>query len=249
MSKKIASGADAIVLDVKTGSGAFMKKLEQSIELAETMVAIGNKLGRQTLAVISDMNQPLGLAVGNALEVKEAIDVLHGKGPEDVRELCLTLGSHMVQLAGKASSAEEAREQLKEAIRSGKALKTLKTFIEAQGGDPAVADDPNKLPTAKHISEVIAEQPGFVSEIVADKIGTAAMLLGAGRATKDADIDLAVGIVLAKKIGERVEEGEVLARLHSNRTDVAEVMNVVKQAYSITNKPVKAPALLYEVIR
>jgi pyrimidine-nucleoside phosphorylase len=248
MSKKIASGADAIVLDVKTGSGAFMKELDQSKELAKAMVEIGNSLGRNTMAIISDMNQPLGLSVGNALEVKEAIDMLRGEGPEDLRELCLTLGSHMVYLAKEASSVEEARQKLEDVIASGKALETLKTFIEAQNGDASIVDQPEKLPKAKHLIEVKANQKGSVSAIVADKIGTAAMLLGAGRATKESEIDLAVGLVLNKKIGDKVEAGESIVTLHSNREDVQNVIDMVINAYTITNEDVEQPTLIYDEI-
>ncbi|ADC51004.1 pyrimidine-nucleoside phosphorylase [Alkalihalophilus pseudofirmus OF4] len=248
MSKKIASGADAIVLDVKTGSGAFMKELDQSKELAKAMVEIGNSLGRNTMAIISDMNQPLGLTVGNALEVKEAIDMLRGEGPEDLRELCLTLGSQMVYLANQASSVQEARQKLEEVISSGKALETLKTFIEAQNGDPSIVDDPEKLPKAKHLIEVKAKQSGSVSAIVADKIGTAAMLLGAGRATKESEIDLAVGLVLNKKIGDKVEAGDSIVTLHSNNEDVQNVIDMVLNAYSITSDNVEKPTLIYDEI-
>ncbi|MED1601377.1 pyrimidine-nucleoside phosphorylase [Alkalihalophilus marmarensis] len=248
MSKKIASGADAIVLDVKTGSGAFMKELDQSKELAKAMVEIGNSLGRNTMAIISDMNQPLGLTVGNALEVKEAIDMLRGEGPEDLRELCLTLGSQMVYLANQASSVQEARQKLEEVISSGKALETLKTFIEAQNGDPSIVDDPEKLPKAKHLIEVKAKESGSVSAIVADKIGTAAMLLGAGRATKESEIDLAVGLVLNKKIGDKVEAGDSIVTLHSNNEDVQNVIDMVLNAYSITSDNVEKPTLIYDEI-
>ncbi|MED4083081.1 pyrimidine-nucleoside phosphorylase [Halalkalibacterium halodurans] len=248
MSKKIASGANAIVLDVKTGSGAFMKELEQSKELAEAMVEIGNNLGRQTMAVISDMNQPLGWAVGNALEVKEAIDMLRGEGPDDLRELCLTLGSHMVFLAKQATSVADARQKLEEAISSGKALDTLKTFISAQNGDPSVVDNPQLLPTAQFQIEVKAEENGHVASIVADRIGTAAMVLGAGRATKVSDIDLSVGIVLKKKMGESVQAGETLAILHANKEDVQEVIDRVIKAYHISPDPVAKPTLIYEEI-
>ncbi|OLS36041.1 pyrimidine-nucleoside phosphorylase [Alkalihalophilus pseudofirmus] len=248
MSKKIASGADAIVLDVKTGSGAFMKELDQSKELAKAMVEIGNSLGRNTMAIISDMNQPLGLTVGNALEVKEAIDMLRGEGPEDLRELCLTLGSQMVYLADQASSVQEARQKLEEVISSGKALETLKTFIEAQNGDPSIVDDPEKLPKAKHLIEVKAKESGSVSAIVADKIGTAAMLLGAGRATKESEIDLAVGLVLNKKIGDKVEAGDSIVTLHSNNEDVQNVIEMVLNAYSITSDNVEKPTLIYDEI-
>ncbi|ARK29495.1 pyrimidine-nucleoside phosphorylase [Halalkalibacter krulwichiae] len=248
MSKKIASGADAIVLDVKTGSGAFMKKLEHSKELAESMVAIGKNLGRDTMAIISDMNQPLGRTIGNALEVKEAMEMLRGEGPDDLKELCLTLGSQMVYLAKKASSIEEARIKLEEVIGNGRALETLKTFIEAQNGDPSIVDDPTKLPTAQHIIEVEAKESGMIAEIIADKIGTAAMLLGAGRATKESTIDLAVGIVLNKKIGDHVEIGDSLVTIHANSEDVSEVIDIVVGAYSIANQKVAKPTLIYDVI-
>lgn len=248
MSKKIASGADAIVLDVKTGSGAFMKELDQSKELAEAMVAIGKNLGRDTMAVISDMNQPLGRTIGNALEVKEAIETLRGEGPDDLLELCLTLGSHMVYLAKKATSVEEAKGKLEEVIANGRALETLKTFIEAQGGDASIVDDPSKLPTAKLFIEVKADKAGTVSAIIADKIGTAAMLLGAGRATKDSEIDLAVGIVLNKKIGDRVEAGDSLATLHANREDVQSVIDMVLAAYTVADGEIIKPTLIYQEI-
>ncbi|HYK72721.1 MAG TPA: pyrimidine-nucleoside phosphorylase, partial [Pseudoneobacillus sp.] len=208
MSKKIAAGADAIVLDVKTGAGAFMKTLEDSRELARAMVRIGNNVERRTMAIISDMSQPLGFAIGNSLEVKEAIDTLRGEGPEDLKELCLVLGSQMVYLAKKANSLEEARQLLENAIKDGSALEKLKVFLSSQGGDASVVDDPSKLPQAKYVFELEAKEDGYVKEIVADEIGTAAMLLGAGRATKESTIDLAVGLVLRKKIGDQVKKGE-----------------------------------------
>lgn len=249
MSKKIASGAKAIVLDVKTGSGAFMKELEKSRELAEAMVEIGNQLGRKTMAVISDMNQPLGYAVGNALEVQEAIDMLKGGGPDDLRELCLVLGSQMVYLANKAESLAEAREMLEEAIASGKALETLKTFIAAQSGDASVIDEPTKLPQARWQIKVTAPNVGYVKSIVADRIGTAAMILGAGRATKDSPIDLAVGVVLQKKIGDYVEQGETIAVIHSNREQVEDVIAMMKEAYSFTTERTEAPPLIYGEVK
>ena len=198
MSKKIAAGADAIVLDVKTGAGAFMKTPEDSEKLAKAMVRIGNNVGRQTMAVISDMSQPLGLAIGNSLEVKEAIDTLKGEGPEDLNELVLTLGSQMVVLAKKAETLDEAREKLIEVMKNGKALEKFKEFLENQGGDGSIVDQPEKLPQAPYQIEVPAKESGVIAEIVADEIGVAAMILGAGRATKD-DIDLSVGIMLNKK--------------------------------------------------
>ncbi|WP_035667090.1 pyrimidine-nucleoside phosphorylase [Halalkalibacter akibai] len=248
MSKKIASGADAIVLDVKTGSGAFMKELDQSKQLAEAMVEIGKNLGRETMAIISDMNQPLGRAIGNALEVKEAIQMLRGEGPEDLKELCLTLGSQMVFLAKQAISIEEARSKLEAVIANGEALEVLKTFITSQNGDASIVDNPDRLPSAKYLIEVTANETGTVSTIVADKIGTAAMLLGAGRATKDSTIDLAVGIVLNKKIGDSVKKGESLATLHSNSQEAQQVVEMVLAAYSISDQVVMKPTLIYEEI-
>lgn len=248
MSKKIAAGADAIVLDVKTGAGAFMKDLEDSKELAKAMVDIGNLVGRRTMAVISDMSQPLGYAIGNALEVKEAIDTLSGKGPKDLEELCLTLGSYMVLLAEKANTLDDARSMLVEVMNNGEALKTLKNFLEAQGGDGSVVDHPDTLPQARFIVELEAEQEGYVSEIIADSVGTAAMLLGAGRATKESQIDLAVGLILNKKIGDFVKKGESLVTIHSNQENVDDVMNKLYSSISISGSEVKAPKLIYATV-
>ncbi|WP_139364870.1 pyrimidine-nucleoside phosphorylase [Sutcliffiella halmapala] len=248
MSKKIAAGADAIVLDVKTGAGAFMKDLDEAKKLAKAMVDIGNNVGRRTMAVISDMSQPLGFAIGNALEIKEAIDTLRGKGPKDLEELCLVLGSYMVLLAEKASTLEEARGMLEEVIQSGAAIETLKTFLEAQGGDASVVDNPEKLPQASFIVELEAKEAGVVSEIVADSVGTAAMLLGAGRATKESEIDLAVGIVLNKKIGDKVEAGGSLATIHSNQEDVTKVKEKLYESIKLVSGEVKVPPLVYDTI-
>ncbi|AKF95270.1 pyrimidine-nucleoside phosphorylase [Brevibacillus laterosporus] len=245
MSKKIASGADAIVLDVKTGAGAFMKTLDDAKELASTMVKIGNQVGRKTMAVISDMSQPLGFAIGNALEVKEAIDTLKGEGPEDLRELCLVLGSQMVYLAGEAASLKEARTKLVEVIANGKALETFKTFLAAQGGDASVVDQPERLPTAQFTIEVPAKEDGYVAEIIADDIGTAAMILGAGRATKESEIDLAVGLILHKKVGDQVKQGESLVTIHSNTQDVDQVIERIYQSYGFSKDPVEALPLVY----
>ncbi|MBM4761174.1 pyrimidine-nucleoside phosphorylase [Bacillus sp. B15-48] len=248
MSKKIASGADAIVLDVKTGSGAFMKSIEEAKELAHAMVQIGNGAGRNTIAVITDMNQPLGFAIGNALEVKEAIDTLTGKGPKDLYELCLTLGSKMVYLAGKAATFDEAKKMLEDSIKTGKAIEKFKTFIAAQGGDGSIVDDPTKLPSASYTYEVEAPEDGMVSAIIADKIGLAASLLGAGRITKESQIDLAVGLILRKKIGDKVKKGESLVTIHSNKQEVTEVKNLVYDAYAISQNEVQVTPLIYGVI-
>lgn len=247
MSKKIAAGADAIVLDVKTGAGAFMKTEEDAAELAKAMVRIGNNVGRQTMAVISDMSQPLGFAIGNALEVKEAIDTLKGEGPEDLHELVLTLGSQMVVLAKKADTLDEARAKLEEVMKNGKALEKFKDFLKNQGGDSSIVDDPSKLPQAAYQIDVPAKEAGVVSEIVADEIGVAAMLLGAGRATKEDEIDLAVGIMLRKKVGDKVEKGEPLVTLYANRENVDEVIAKVYDNIRIAAEA-KAPQLIHTLI-
>jgi pyrimidine-nucleoside phosphorylase len=247
MSKKIAAGADAIVLDVKTGAGAFMKTPEDSEKLAKAMVRIGNNVGRQTMAVISDMSQPLGLAIGNSLEVKEAIDTLKGEGPEDLNELVLTLGSQMVVLAKKAETLDEAREKLIEVMKNGKALEKFKEFLENQGGDGSIVDQPEKLPQAPYQIDVPAKESGVVAEIVADEIGVAAMILGAGRATKEDEIDLSVGIMLNKKVGDRVEKGDSLVTLHANREDVANVVEKIYDNIRIADHA-DAPTLIHTVI-
>lgn len=249
MSKKIAAGADAIVLDVKTGAGAFMKTVEEARELARAMVGIGNRVGRKTMAVISDMSQPLGRAIGNALEVREAMDTLRGAGPKDLEALCLALGRQMVYLAGKADSLEEAEELLREAIRSGQALEKFKVFIASQGGDPSIVDDAARLPQAPYRIEVEARADGVVAAMTADEIGRAAMLLGAGRATKDAQIDLAVGIVLNKKVGDPVKAGESLATLHASRKQVEEVVELVRSHIQIAGQAEPPPPpLIYDTV-
>ncbi|EUJ32099.1 pyrimidine-nucleoside phosphorylase [Listeria floridensis FSL S10-1187] len=247
MSKKIAAGADAICLDVKTGAGAFMKTEEDAEELARAMVRIGNGVQRNTMAVISDMSQPLGFAVGNALEVKEAIDTLRGNGPEDLTELVLVLGSQMVVLAGQAADLAEARAKLEAVIASGEALAKFKVFLENQGGDASVVDDPSKLPQARYEIDVKAKSSGFVSEIIADEIGVAAMLLGAGRATKEDQIDLGVGLLLRRKIGDRVEAGETLVTIFSNREDVTEVKAKIYASIQIAEQA-SAPKLVHKII-
>ncbi|WP_080145595.1 pyrimidine-nucleoside phosphorylase [Marinilactibacillus piezotolerans] len=249
MSKKIASGADAIVLDVKTGAGAFMKSVEQARALAESMVEIGNTVGRNTMAVISDMSQPLGNAIGNGLEVKEAIETLKGHGPEDLTELCLVLGSQMAYLGGVGNSLEEARAKLEENLQNGKALKAFELFVESQGGDKAVVDRPEEiLPTAEHSKEVLAEQSGVVSMIVADQIGIAAMKLGAGRETKESSIDLAAGLYLHKKVGDKVEAGESLATLYSNKPISEEVKTTILDNMHISQTAAPLP-LVHDIVR
>lgn len=247
MSKKIAAGADAIILDVKTGDGAFMKTQEDAEELAHAMVRIGNHVGRKTIAIISDMSQPLGFAIGNALEVKEAIETLQGKGPKDLTELVLTLGSQMVILAGKAKTSEEAKEMLLDAIHSGKALAKFKEFLANQGGDASIVDDLTKLPQAKYKIELPAKQSGYISRMVADEIGVASMILGAGRATKEDVIDLAVGLVLHKKVGDKVEEGESILTIYSNRENVEDVKQKLYDNIFIADTAI-APTLIHTVI-
>jgi len=245
MSKKIASGADAIVLDVKTGDGAFMKEMSEAEELAACMVDIGNRVGRRTVAVLSDMSQPLGNAIGNALEVKEAIDTLKGEGPADLTELCLVLGSHMAVLAGVAADRSEARALLEKAIADGSALGKFKAFLSAQGGDASVVDEPERLPSAEARIEVPAKKAGFVASIAAENMGLAAMLLGAGRATKESKIDLAVGIVLHKKIGDEVREGEALATIHANATgSVEEATAKIYESIVVRPEAVEPPPLI-----
>lgn len=251
MSKKIAAGADAIVLDVKTGSGAFMKTLDDSIALAQAMVDIGTQLGRHTVAVISDMDQPLGYGIGNALEVKEGIETLRGHGPSDLTEVCLILGSQMLVLGGKAKDTEEARAILKQHIADGSAFEKLKVIAAAQGGDVAQIESPSKLPTARRQLEVKAPADGHIEAIQAEEIGIAAMLLGAGRETKESVIDLAVGIVLSKKVGDAVSAGDTLAVLHVNdasESKVKEAEAKVLEAYRITAQPVTPPPLVYAIV-
>ncbi|APH14271.1 pyrimidine-nucleoside phosphorylase family protein [Clostridium sporogenes] len=216
MSKKIAAGANAIVLDVKVGEGAFMKTPETAKELAEEMVSIGKSVGRNTVAILSDMDQPLGYAIGNALEVKEAIDTLKGKGPKDLLELCLTLGSNMVILAQKANTIDEARKMLLETIEKGLAIEKLKEFVRYQGGDDTLVDNTDKLPRAAYIIPVVCEKNGYINKIHAQNMGIIASELGAGRATKDSIIDLAVGIVLNKKRSDKVKKGDIIAYAYAN---------------------------------
>jgi pyrimidine-nucleoside phosphorylase len=216
MSKKLASGADAIVLDVKTGSGAFMKAEQDAFALAEEMVKLGNNAGRNTIAVVSDMDQPLGRAVGNALEVKEAIDTLKGQGPEDFTELCMTLGALMLIAGGKAKDVENARDMLEEVIKNGSALRKLAEFVKAQGGDEAYVYHTDLLPKAAIEEPLLSPTSGYIQKIICDEVGICSLILGGGRETKESEIDLSVGIVLNKKVGDFVKEGEVLASIHAN---------------------------------
>ena len=230
MSKKIAAGADAIVLDVTTGDGAFMKNIEDAKRLASTMVQIGKLANRQTMAVISDMSQPLGEAIGNSLEVVEAIETLQGKGPKDLEEMCYVLGSQMVVLAKKADTLEQAREMLEEALHSGKAFAKFKEMVANQGGDVSVIDHPEKLLTAKYEIELPAKQSGVITKLVANELGIAAMMLGAGRKTKEDTIDFAVGLKLRKKVGEAIQEGESVLTIYANQP-AEEIQDVVALLY------------------
>ncbi len=249
MSKKLAAGADVIVLDVKTGSGAFMKTEEDSVRLANEMVKIGNNVGRRTLAVISDMDEPLGYAVGNAIEVKEAIDTLNGHGPDDLLELCLTIGSLMAVGTGKAANVDEARTLLLEKLNDGSALKKFAEFVEAQGGDSAPVYDTKLLPQASIVKEVYAPVDGYVSHIESDRVGISAMKLGGGRETKESPIDLSVGILVNKKVGDKVEKGEKIATLYANDGEkLAAAITELEQAYSYLVTPVEKPKLIKTVI-
>lgn len=247
MSKKIASGADAIVLDVTTGDGAFMKNLDDAERLAHTMVRIGHLANRQTMAIISDMSQPLGNAIGNSNEIIEAIDSLKGNGPEDLMEMVYVLGSQMVVLAKKADTLEEARNMLEESINSGAAVDKFKEMIRNQGGDDSIVDHPELLPHAKYTIEVPAKKSGVVSKIVADQIGVAAMMLGAGRRTKEESIDYAVGLYLNKKVGDEVVEGESLVTIQANREDVKDVMTVIYDNIEIGESG-EEPVLIHKII-
>lgn len=247
MSKKIAAGADGIVLDVTTGDGAFMKNLEDARRLAHTMVRIGKLANRQTMAVISDMSQPLGEAIGNSLEVVEAIETLQGKGPEDLVEMCYALGSQMVVLAKKAETLEEAHQMLQEALESGVALDKFKEMIRNQGGDATIVDEPERLLTAKYEVELPAKESGVVTQLVANELGIAAMMLGAGRRTKEEAIDHAVGLKLHKKVGESVQEGESLLTIYSNTEEIDEVKELIYANISIGDAG-EEPPLIHEII-
>lgn len=249
MSKKIAAGADCIVLDVKVGDGAFMKTKEAAFDLAKEMVSIGRNVGRNTIGVISDMDQPLGLAIGNALEVKEAIETLQGKGPKDLEELCLTLGSQMVVLAGEAKDEKEARNMLYNTLKTGKALEKFKEFIKAQGGDDSFIDDTSKFPKAKYVVPVTAEEEGVVEKIHSESIGLIAMELGAGRATKESVIDLSVGIMLNKKRGDKVSKGDIIAYIHSNdETNINKAKENIIKSYVINKNYTDNIPLIYGIV-
>ncbi len=249
MSKKLAAGADLIVLDVKTGSGAFMKELKDSKALAEEMVKIGKGAGRKMRAVISDMDQPLGNAVGNILEVREAIDTLKGKGPKDFTKLVMTLGTQMLVAGGICKSEEEALKRLESVIRDSSALDRLADLISGQGGDASFVYEPEKLPQAPVQFEIAAPKSGLIQKIRCDEVGNCCLMLGGGRETKEDEIDLTVGLILTKKVGDRVTEGDTIAILHAkSQEDAEKVMKRYLDAITISNDTVEKRNLIWEII-
>lgn len=249
MSKKLASGSDSILLDVKFGSGAFMKTFEAAKELAQTMVKIGDLLHRDTRAILTDMDQPLGLAVGNSLEVKEAIATLKGHGPKDLVELARKAGGIMLEQAHIVASAEEGEKRIQEAIDNGSGFEKLCALFEAQGGDVSYIREPERFPVAKHIVEIVAEESGYVRRIDSLSIGVSAMKLGAGREKMSDTIDMSAGILLKKKVGDRVEKGEVLALCHTNKEGVDEVLREVHDAFQLSAEPIAVPPIVHAYIR
>ncbi|HET7747092.1 MAG TPA: thymidine phosphorylase [Vicinamibacteria bacterium] len=248
MSKKLAEGTDALVLDVKTGDGAFMARFEDSVALAEAMVAIGRGMGKKVVALITDMDQPLGRAVGNALETAEAIETLKGRGPHDLEALSLELAAWMVHLAA-GRTLEASRAAVRQALASGEGLRRFRRVIELQGGDPEVCDDLSRLPRARETAEVRAEADGRVTRIACRAIGHAAMLLGAGRETVDSRVDPAVGVVLNKKVGDLVVEGESLATVHANDTaHLEQAIRQVREACRVGREAPPAQPLVRKVV-
>lgn len=248
MSKKLAAGSDAILLDVKYGDGAFMNTIEEAKELARTMIEIGDSLGKDTRATISNMSQPLGYAIGNSLEVKEAVDTLNGNGPEDLLELCLQAGSHMLIQAQKTDSLITARKMLEDAIESKKALRTLCAMVKAQGGDDAFIRHPEMFPKAKEVIPVYSQKTGYVKDLKAKPLGIVSMKLGGGREKTDDDIDYSVGLVLHKKIGDFVKKGEVLVEVHTNTGLSQELETEIFNAYDFSDEFVGKPQLIDEVL-
>jgi pyrimidine-nucleoside phosphorylase len=216
MSKKLAEGIDALVLDVKTGSGAFMKSEKDAAFLAELMVETGERMGKQVVALITDMDQPLGNMIGNALEVVEVVEVLRGRGPADLRDLCMELAGWMLHLGGASNTVAEGKAQSSRLISSGKALEKFRQMVELQGGDARVIDDAKRLPQAQHTMPVTSAKAGYVASIQCEQVGTACVILGGGRERKESDVDPAVGIVLHKKVGDRVDEDESIATIYYN---------------------------------
>jgi len=246
MSKKLASGADVICLDVKIGEGAFMKTIEDARRLSKLMVTIGASFGKKVVAFLTDMDQPLGLAVGNRLEVREAIETLSGHGPEDLETLCLEIGAAMIREAGLATADDEARSLVKEHLRNGKALAKFQEFIQAQGGK---IDDLSRFVQAKEIVDFRSDVDGYVQRINALDIGLASMRLGGGRETKEDVIDPNVGIVLARKVGDSVRKGQILARIYADQPVTEEIFLSLQAAFVIVSDPVEKPAIIREIIR
>lgn len=246
MSKKLAIGSDAIVLDVKVGSGAFMKDLDSALTLAKEMVDLGTGFGRETVAIVTNMDEPLGYAVGNALEVKEAIETLKGNGPKDFYELCLSLGTKLLLLAKRCENESEARELLIDTVDSGRAYKKLLEFVENQGGDISYIENTKLLPKANYIVEVKSDTDGFIKSMNAEKVGECSLILGAGRETKESKIDLSSGIVLNVKVDDEVKKGDVLAYVHGNNIEkVNEVKDYLKDIIYIGEKNSKEKKLIY----
>ena len=250
MSKKLAEGIDALVLDVKTGSGAFMKREEDAIFLAELMVETGERMGKKITALITDMDQPLGRNVGNSLEVAEVLNVLQGSGPQDLRELCLELAGWMFHLGGAASTVEQGRQAAQQLIESGKALKQFREMVALQGGDTSVIDDPTRLPRSKYTLEVVSAKTGYVAGMDCAAIGTACVVLGGGRARKEDSVDPAVGLVLHKKLSDRVSLGEALCSIRYNSEErAAEARNLILESYQIGDAPAqRTRPLIHKII-
>ena len=249
MSKKIAAGANGIVLDVKVGHGAFMQTDREGQDLASLMVYIGRKLGRRVRAIISDMSQPLGLAVGNALELREALDTLNSRGPADFRHHCLTVASQLLLLAGHTQDAGEGQTELAALLDNGQALAKFREWISAQGGDIVYIDNPERLPAARYVREISAPRSGYVAALNAREVGLTSMLLGGGRAKKGDRIDHAVGIVLGTKIGDEVAEGQTLLTIHANdEAKLAGAKQRLLAAYEWSNEPVGPPPLLHTIV-
>ncbi|MCR5079683.1 MAG: pyrimidine-nucleoside phosphorylase [Bacilli bacterium] len=248
MSKKLAAGSQAILLDVKFGDGAFMKTLDSARELANEMVKIGKRMGRDTRAVLTDMDQPLGLAVGNSLEVKEAIATLKGEGPEDFNELCLSCGSILLQQAKIVYDLEEGRKMIQKAIDDGSGLRKLAEFVKAQGGDPNYILHPELFPLAKHIVPIYSERSGYIRHIDSLSIGLSSMKLGGGREKISDAIDYDAGILLCKKVGHRVEKGEILCYAHTNKEGVESVFQQIKDSFHIQNEKVEIPPIVHDYL-
>lgn len=248
MSKKLASGTDVIDLDVKYGDGAFMRTPEDAVALAETMIHIGNALGRRTRAMITDMDEPLGRAIGNALEVREAVDTLRGRGPEDFTELCLSAGSVLLTEAQAAKDLPDARKQLEKTLADGSALEKLRAMVQAQGGDVSVIDDPDRLPKARYVTPVYSKMSGYVKAEKAMSLGTLAMRIGAGRSVKEDAIWPETGIVLNKKVGDFVRAGETLAWAHHRKALSPEWIEAFEKAFVITPDTVTRPPLIYKML-